>query len=104
MIYSEIIQSKNGLDIPVFTDNRSMHSKYDPLREAQTFGNDIKQDSKFSIIIGLGGAYHIESFVNKNPDHFILVIENNISRMWQDNDLVLLYFAATELKYKIENK
>ena len=77
MIYSEIIQSKNGLDIPVFTDNRSMHSKYDPLREAQTFGNDIKQDSKFSIIIGLGGAYHIESFVNKNPDHFILVIENS---------------------------
>ena len=48
----------------------------------------------------------IHAFVVTRIDKygFILVIENNISRMWQDNDLVLLYFAATELKYKIENK
>ena len=35
---------------------------------------------------------------------FIGVMENNISRMWQDSDLVLLYFAATELKNRLDKK
>lgn len=33
---------------------------------------------------------------------FIGIMENNISRMWQDSDLVLLYFAATELKNRLD--
>ena len=33
---------------------------------------------------------------------FILIIENNISRMWQDNDLVLIYFASAQLKNKLD--
>lgn len=35
---------------------------------------------------------------------FIMVLENNISRIWQDQDLALLYFAATELKNRLDKK
>ena len=34
-IYDSIINSRNGMQIPVFTSGRTMHSKYDPAHEAQ---------------------------------------------------------------------
>ena len=39
------------------------------------------------------------------PGHgFLLVMENNVTRMWQDYDLVLLYFAAMQLTDKLNGK
>ena len=35
---------------------------------------------------------------------FIVVLENSVSRMWQDSDLVLLYFAANQLKMKLDKE
>ena len=54
-----------------------------------------------------------ESFIVKNRVHafvvvkvgssgYILIYENNVTRMWQDYDLVLLHTAATMLGYKLE--
>lgn len=78
MIYCKIIKSKTNDDIPLFNNGKSMHSKYDPKKEAQTFGEKINDSSKFTIILGLGGGYHIKSFIDKNPDHKVFVIENSI--------------------------
>lgn len=77
-LYSEIIKSKTNEAIPLFYNNKSMHSKYAPLKEAESFGNDIKIGAFYTIILGLGGGYHIESFINRYPDHKILVIEESI--------------------------
>jgi len=35
---------------------------------------------------------------------FIIIYENNVTRMWQDFDLALLYFAANLLKDKLEKE
>lgn len=77
LIYSEIIKSKDNLDIPLFIDKKTMHSKYAPLKEAETFASDLKNSHSFTVILGLGGGYHIESFAKRNPDHFIVVIEKS---------------------------
>ena len=77
MIYKEIIKSKNNLDVPVLLNGRSLHSKYAPEKEAGNFGKEINENSAFTIILGLGGGYHIKSFLDRNPNHYILVIENS---------------------------
>lgn len=84
MIYSELVKSKDDLDIPVFLNGRTMHSKYDPLKEASSFGNELNQDSKFTVIVGLGGGYHIDHFADKYPDNFIVAVENS------DEDIAFL--------------
>ena len=41
--------------------------------------------------------------ITKVANHgFFVVIENSISRMWQDSDLVLLYFAANQLNHRLD--
>jgi len=62
MIYSGIITSKNGSEIPLFTDGLPMHSKYNPEREAVQFAEGIA--AGFALVIGIGGAYHI-AFLKK---------------------------------------
>lgn len=76
-LYKELITAKDGSVIPVFSSGKTMHSKYSPLREAETFGNDINPGSLFTVILGLGGGYHISSFADKHPDHFIIAVEES---------------------------
>ena len=76
MIYSGTIKSKNGDDIPLFANGKPMHSKYNPQNEAEVFASSIKSDGQaFIVIAGIGGAFHIESTMQKFPDAFILAIE-----------------------------
>ncbi|MGN0740771.1 MAG: 6-hydroxymethylpterin diphosphokinase MptE-like protein [Treponema sp.] len=77
MIYKEIIKSKNNLDVPVLLNGKSLHSKYAPEKEAENFGTEINESSAFTIILGLGGGWHVKSFLDRNPNHYILVIENS---------------------------
>ena len=77
MIYKSIIKSNNDYDVPVFNDGQLMYSKYNPIRESSSFGNEISPNTKFVLILGLGAAYHVSEFMKKNPDTKILVIENS---------------------------
>lgn len=73
MIYSGIITSKNGSEIPLFTDGLPMHSKYNPEREAVQFAEGIT--AGFALVIGIGGAYHIAALLKKNTRIHILAVE-----------------------------
>ena len=76
MIYKEIILSKNNLPVPVFCDNKTFCSKYDPEKEAEQFVSSIeKQD--FFLMGGMGALYHINKLVEKFPDSFFLILENS---------------------------
>lgn len=77
MIYKKIIESKDGLQIPILENDKSIHSIYAPKREAENFATNLSKENLFTIIIGLGGGYHIESFSKKNQNNFILVIEES---------------------------
>ena len=35
---------------------------------------------------------------------FIFIFENNVSRMWQDSDLILMFYSASELRHLIEKR
>ncbi len=73
--YNLIEKAKNGYDIP-FIDGTPIHSKYDPVKEAGAFVQNIEY-SPFFIVCGLGGGYHIKSLQTKYPDSTILIIEND---------------------------
>ena len=78
MIYKEIIKAKNGTEIPIFSDGKSFHSKYNPEREAVQLVQNIEK-SDFFLVTGLGAAFHIKELQKKFPDSFILVVENSES-------------------------
>ena len=68
MIYSGTIESKTGALIPLFTDGKPMHSKYNPLAEASSFEAALPQDSKGQkasciVACGIGAGFHLASLV-----------------------------------------
>ncbi len=74
MIYSSLIQAKNGEDIPLFTNSRPMHSKYNPDAEGALFAKDVSEG--FIIIGGIGGAYHVKALSEKITENsYILCVE-----------------------------
>lgn len=76
MIFADTIASKNGLKIPIFSDGKPMHSKYDPEREAKNSISTITERD-FFLILGIGGAYHIKELTKKFPDAMILAVEKS---------------------------
>ena len=68
MMYSGTIESKTGELIPLFTDGKPMHSKYNPHAEETTFASSIQTDSNGNkpgciVAAGLGGAFHLAQLV-----------------------------------------
>lgn len=81
MLYKDICTSKDNLSIPVFNDGKTMHSKYAPLKEASSFGLDINDGSEYTIILGIGGGYHIHDFHSRHPEHFIIAVEESCDEL-----------------------
>lgn len=77
-LYRGIITAKNGSMVPVFADGTPAHSKYNPEREAASFGSAIKSNCMFFIVLGLGGGYHIASLIKRFNAAKIIIIENSI--------------------------
>ena len=76
MIYSpQIGRAKNGSPTPLFSDGTSMHSSYNPEREASSFGAELSSDSGFIVVGGIGGGFHIASLREKFPNALIVCFE-----------------------------
>ncbi len=73
--YSGIIFSKDGKKIPVKA-GISFHSKYSPEREAENFAAQFEK-SRFFIVLGLCGGYHIKKLHEKFPQTKIIAVENS---------------------------
>ena len=73
MIYGNVIKSKTDKDIPLFTDGRSMHSKYNPEKEAQTFCQS--SSPFFNIVFGIGGGFHLRALLSLYPDVSLIAVE-----------------------------
>ena len=110
-LYKEVVESKNGLKFPIYASGRASHSKYDPEREAQAFGQEAS--GGFAVIIGAAGGYHIKSLLDKNPSCALVVIE----KTQEDLDFLLknipcieelsknsnITFCAADVEGKIES-
>ena len=74
MIYSEAISSKTGEKIPLFTDKKPMHSKYNP--HAEFLSETVVEG--FYVIGGIGGSFHIKTLLDKlGKDSFVLAVEED---------------------------
>ena len=78
--YSKIIKAKDGNLIPLCknTENGqefSLHSKYNPVREAELFCSNIDTNFTFFVVLGLAAAFHIEKLLEKVPNAKIFVVE-----------------------------
>lgn len=57
-----------------------IHSKFNPLREADRFiKSEISTEARFVIFAGYGLGYHIENFLEDNKETAVLVVEPDIS-------------------------
>ncbi len=73
MIYSSVILSKNGEEIPLFQDGKPMHSKYNPSAERILADGSVKEG--FFLIGGIGGGYHIASLIRQLENYCIIAFE-----------------------------
>lgn len=75
------IEAKNGDLIPCVDNSteKTLHSKINPQREGERFIKHYKSHG-FLIFMGLGGAYHIKPFLEKNEFSNILIIDKDIER------------------------
>lgn len=74
-IYNSIETARNGTQIPVLKNGKTIESRYNPQNEAQRFTGDITQNDRFIIVLGIAGGTLINSILEKNKDAFILAIE-----------------------------
>lgn len=72
--YTALEKAKDGNLIP-FCNAVALHSKYNPLREAEQFASQFSGDCTFFVILGLAGGYHIQALQAHFPEAQIVVIE-----------------------------
>lgn len=77
-LFSSIITAKNGSPIPLFQNGKSMHSRYDPEKEAEQYAARM-DEAGFFIVAGAGGGYFIRALKKRFPRSFILAAENSQS-------------------------
>ena len=73
MIYSAVIQSKNGEAIPLFADGKPMHSKYNPTAERLLADQSAREG--FFLVGGIGGGYHIANLARQLKSYCIIAFE-----------------------------
>lgn len=111
-LYKEISRAKNGSEIPLFASGKAAHSKYDPEREALSFLPEA-DGLLFAVVFGVGGGYHIESLLQKNPDCKIIAVEESaedlaflksavpcVRRLFENPNVI---FCAAEIPGQLEN-
>ena len=76
VLFSSIVAAKNGSPVPLFYNGKSMHSRYDPEKEAEQAASRVK-GSKFFIVAGAGGGYFIRALKKRFPGSIILAAENS---------------------------
>lgn len=94
-IYSSIMTTKNGSQIPVFHSGRTAESKYNPQLEAQRIVDGIEKKFDFFILIGVSSGILLKSLVQAFNDSVFFCIELN------ESDYSFLF--STENNLEIRN-
>ena len=75
MPYKDMILSKDGNPVPVFSDGKPAHSRYSPVKEGIQFSSRLEK-SGFFLVAGLCGAYHVNAMLNDFPEAKIIAVES----------------------------
>lgn len=94
--YKEVVRAKNGEEVPLFANKKPMHSKYNPQREAELCGADIK--SGFVVVLGIGGGFHIEALLGHlEAEHALVACE-------ADEESLAFCLTLSRVKQLLEHK
>jgi hypothetical protein len=93
----EVIETKQGDFVPAITKSGKrflVHSKFDPVQEAERFISEIDIGSHdLFIVFGFGFGYHVEQILKgMGRDSLILVVEKNpllLKRAMESRDIAL---------------
>ena len=77
-IYSQIIASKTGLQIPVLQNGKTIESRYNPEREAESQLLNFEKEINFFLIIGIGSGILIKKIHDCFENAKIIAVENSI--------------------------
>ncbi len=99
--YSTILDTKIGLPTILYKNNEKqfyLHSKYNPIKEAETFITSwVTDEINHYIVYGFGLGYHIEAFLQKMPESTVTIIETNI-------DLFITALHARNFRHLFQNE
>ncbi len=91
LLYTSLSQSKDNSDIfsiiptkqgspTALLDGIYIHSRFDPIKEAERFiYSEVTKDADYIIFAGFGLAYHIEAFLKIDSFRELLVVEPDTS-------------------------
>ncbi len=94
-----VLESKTGMPVVKIGDI-TVHSLYDPVKEAQRFASTLQIDPYINIAIqGLGMGYHLDEIIAQSGNRdFILVVEKDIrvfKAFLEQRDLSTIYGKLT---------
>ena len=81
-IYQNIMQSITGIPIPVFSNGKTVDSRYDPERDSLRLCQSISDKSKFIIVLGIASGVLIKTLLQNKKDIFILAVEKSEEDIW----------------------
>lgn len=84
MLYKSTQEARDGTLIPVFSDGKTMFSRYAPLKEVENFGSHIQLEGEFGgffVVAGLGNGIHIQSLRKRFPKSRILIVEKSLDEI-----------------------
>ena len=74
-IYKEFTAAKTGSLIPLFQSGRTMESRYNPQRDAESLCCSITEASSFFLVLGIGSGIFIKCLSLKFPEAKIIALE-----------------------------
>ncbi len=75
-IYENIVESKTGEKVPLFTGGKPANSLYNPVREAEK-AFPVTPVETFAVFVGMGDGKRIKLFLDADIKNECLVIEKN---------------------------
>ena len=76
-IYNQIITSKTGLQIPLLQNGKTIESRYNPEREADSQLAHFEEEIEFFLIIGIGSGILIKKILENFSSAKIIAVENS---------------------------
>lgn len=89
-IYASFAESKTGLPVPLYKNGHAAHSRYDPVREAETIVAALPRSCNFFLLVGFGAGYIAKSLLSLRGDVKIFAVEKTDSdiEFLKSNDAV----------------
>ena len=76
-IYSTVITSKTGVQLPLLQNGKSIESRYNPEREAESQLLQFEKNTAFFLVIGIGSGILIKKMLEAFPHAKIIALENS---------------------------